>query len=257
MNKKKSINIFEIWKRYKTIHRISDRDKLLEYYVPLVKSVAGRMKIGLPKYMEFDELVSSGFVGLVDAVEKFSLEKEVKFETYATTRIRGSIIDSLRVQDWVPRSIRKKARDMAKTVKQLQAELGRTPSDFDICQKLDISISELNSIYSEISGTSLLSLEQIVIEDDDGFTLLKDVIEDDKQNDPLKVNIKYDIREIIANLIDELKDKEKLVLTLYYYEELTLKEIGQILDVTESRICQIHSKVITLLRGKILKKLED
>ncbi len=247
----------ELWLRYKKEKKTEQRDYFVKQYAPLVKYVAGKVAIGMPYNVEFDDLVGFGVFGLFDAIEKFDPEKHVKFKTYAVTRIRGAIYDELRSIDWVPRSVRQKTREIEEIVYHLEANLGRSASDAEIAEKMGISIEELHKNIHKISTSSILSLNDLWYtgEDNDKVSIV-DSIESPQSLNPDNIVEKEEIKKVIVQAINELPDKEKKVLVLYYYEDLTLKEIGKVLDVTESRISQLHTKAILRLRAKLtsLKK---
>ncbi|MBN1687238.1 MAG: RNA polymerase sigma factor WhiG [Spirochaetales bacterium] len=247
----------ELWVLYKKTRSPELRDKFVRQYAPLVKYVAGKVAIGMPHNVEFDDLVGFGVFGLFDAIEKFDPEKHVKFKTYAVTRIRGAIFDELRSIDWVPRSVRQKAREVEDAVRRLETSLGRSATDREIAREMAMSTSEFQKLMLKISGTSILSLNDVWYtgEDNDKVSIVES-IESPQSLNPDTIVEKDEIKRVIIDAISELPDKEKKVLVLYYYEDLTLKEIGKVLEVTESRISQLHTKAIMRLRAKLtnLKK---
>ncbi|MFP4565432.1 MAG: RNA polymerase sigma factor WhiG [Spirochaetaceae bacterium] len=242
----------ELWKLYKEAGDPEIRERLVRQYAPLVKYVAGKVAIGMPHNVEFDDLVGYGVFGLFDAIEKFDPEKHVKFKTYAVTRIRGAIFDELRSIDWVPRSVRQKAREIEETVRKLESSLGRAASDEEVAKELNMSVKEYEKTILKVSGTSILSLNDVWYtgEDNDKVSIA-DSIESPQSLNPDVIVEKDEIKRVIAQSIKELPEKEKKVLVLYYYEDLTLKEIGQVLEVTESRVSQLHTKAIMRLRTKL------
>ncbi|MFP4373532.1 MAG: RNA polymerase sigma factor WhiG [Spirochaetaceae bacterium] len=242
----------ELWKLYKETGDPEIRERLVRQYAPLVKYVAGKVAIGMPHNVEFDDLVGYGVFGLFDAIEKFDPEKHVKFKTYAVTRIRGAIFDELRSIDWVPRSVRQKAREIEETVRKLESSLGRAASDEEVAKELNMSVKEYEKTILKVSGTSILSLNDVWYtgEDNDKVSIA-DSIESPQSLNPDVIVEKDEIKRVIAQSIKELPEKEKKVLVLYYYEDLTLKEIGQVLEVTESRVSQLHTKAIMRLRTKL------
>lgn len=244
-----------LWRKYKKTKDPKLREQIVEKYLYLVKYVAGRTAINLPSNIDLGDLVSYGILGLFDAIEKYDVEQGNKFETYAVSRIRGSIMDELRKLDWAPRLLRKKAREVEKKYKELEEELGRVATDDELAQALNVSVKELNDIYSELSCTTFLSLDE-VWENQNGNKAVSRMqsIEDTGTENQIDILHKEETKEIIAKALKELPEKEALVMVLYYYENLTLREIGQVLNVTESRVCQIHTKVILRLRG-ILKRM--
>jgi RNA polymerase sigma factor for flagellar operon FliA len=242
----------ELWVDYRKTRDPKIRENFIRQYAPLVKYVAGKVAIGMPANVEFDDLVGYGAFGLMDAIDKFDPEKNVKFKTYAVTRIRGAIFDELRSIDWVPRSVRQKTREVEDTIGALEAQLGRTATDQEIANSLGISEAEYLKTIMKISGTSILSLNDVWFSGDENDKIsIGDSIEAPSSLNPDVIVEKEEIRRVIVDAIQELPDKEKKILVLYYYEELTLKEIGQVLDVTESRVSQLHTKAILRLRAKL------
>ncbi len=242
----------ELWKEYRKTHKQEIRDTLIKQYAPLVKYVAGKISVGMPQNVDFDDLVGFGVFGLFDAIEKFDPEKHVKFKTYAVTRIRGAIFDELRSIDWVPRSVRQKTREIEETIQSLEADLGRSASDQEVAKAMNMSIDQYNQMVLKVRGTSILSLNDVWFTGDDSDKVsIQDSIESPVSLQPDSIAEKDEIRRVIVEAINELPDKEKKVLVLYYYEDLTLKEIGKVLEVTESRISQLHTKAIMRLRSKL------
>ncbi|NLM37181.1 MAG: RNA polymerase sigma factor WhiG [Firmicutes bacterium] len=242
-----------LWKEYRQGGSNAAREKLIEGYAPLVKYVAGRVAIGLPPNVEFDDLVSYGIFGLLDAIDKFDPDRGIKFETYAIARIRGAIMDGLRNNDWVPRSVRQKAKELEKVCNELENKLGRYATDQEICDSLSISLEEFHRLLNEISCTTLSSLDEMWMTrnlDDDSVRVL-DLIENEDSSDPEKLVEINELKAALAKSIEALSEREKLVITLYYYEGLTLKEIGQTLNISESRVSQIHTKAIFRLKGRL------
>jgi RNA polymerase sigma factor FliA len=242
----------ELWELYRKTKDPEIRDMFVRQYAPLVKYVAGKVAIGMPHNVDFDDLVGFGVFGLIDAIEKFDTEKHVKFKTYAVTRIRGAIFDELRSIDWVPRSVRQKSREIEDTVHHLEASLGRSASDKEIAKEMGMSEDDFQKTMMKVSGTSILSLNDVWYtgEDNDKVSIV-DSIESPQSLNPDTIVEKEEIKRVIVQAIDELPEKEKKVLVLYYYEDLTLKEIGKVLEVTESRISQLHTKAIMRLRSKL------
>jgi RNA polymerase sigma factor FliA len=242
----------ELWKSYRKTRDSSIRNRLIKQYLPLVKYVAGKLAVGMPQNVEFDDLVSYGVIGLFDAIEKFDPGKHVKFKTYAVTRVRGAIFDQLRQLDWVPRSIRQKTRELEDAVRRLEAQLGRAATDQEIARELGVNEKEFERLILKISGTTVLSLNDVWYagEENDRMSI-GDSIESPQSRNPDSIVEKQEVKRVIVEAINELPDKEKKVLVLYYYEDLTLKEIGAVLGVTESRISQLHTKAIMRLRGRL------
>lgn len=242
----------ELWRDYKKSGNPEIREFLIKQYAPLVKYVAGKVAVGLPSSVEFDDLIGFGTFGLLDAIEKFDPDKHVKFKTYAVTRIRGAIYDELRSLDWVPRSVRQKSREVENALHKLETSLGRSATDEELAKELKISSKELQKTLQKISSTSILSLQELWYTGDDNDKVsIVDMLEAPSAYDPEAVVEKSEIKRVVAEAIKELPDKEKKVLVLYYYEDLTLKEIGAILNVTESRVSQLHTKAIARLRVKL------
>ncbi|MBU8869848.1 MAG: FliA/WhiG family RNA polymerase sigma factor [Gemmatimonadales bacterium] len=242
----------DVWERCHGDERQEGRRELVNIYARIVKYVAGRMAIGLPHYVEFNDLVSAGLLGLIQAIDNFDHLRGIKFETYAIPRIRGSILDELRSQDWFPRSLRRKAKQLEEAYSTLEVKLGRPATDAEIARELNIDIAVLDTMVGEVSIATIMSLDADTSGDEsEQSSTLGDYLADPKTEDVEQVLARQEMKELIGERMIELPDKEQLVLVLYYYEELTLKEIGEILDVTESRVCQIHTKAIFRLKGKI------
>ncbi len=242
-----------LWTRHKVDASRDVRDQLILHYSPLVKYVAGRVAVGLPQNVDQADLVSYGIFGLIDAIEKFDVGRGYKFETYAIARIKGAILDELRSIDWVPRSIRAKARSLEKAYAKLEGELHRTPTDAELALELDCTEEQLQTTLGQISFVGLLALDEMLsVGGDRGDSLsLGDTIPDAKDG-PVAAFEVEEMRQILADAINRMPEREKIVLTLYYYEGLTLAEIGEVLGVTESRVCQIHTKAVLQLRSRVL-----
>lgn len=242
----------ELWVLYKKTKNPKIREHLIKQYAPLVKYVAGKVAMGKPGNIEYDDLVGFGVFGLIDAIEKFDPDKNVKFKTYAVTRIRGSIYDELRAIDWVPRSVRQIAKEVEFAINKIEASTGKVATDQEIADELGLDIREFYSSMTKISGTSLLSLSDTWYSGDDNDKIaIIDTIESPNTLNP-DISVERDaVKDLIVKAIDELPDKEKKVLVLYYYEDLTLKEIGEVLEVTESRVSQLHTKAIIRLKAKL------
>ncbi|MDF2612664.1 MAG: FliA/WhiG family polymerase sigma factor [Clostridia bacterium] len=240
---KKDINI--IWRQYNDTRDSNIKQLLIEKYVYLVKLVAGRLGIYLNQYVDLDDLIGYGVLGLIDAIDKFDLAKNVKFETYASLRIRGSILDAIRKLDWVPRTLRKKQKELDKAYTELEFELGRQPEEGEMANYLGVEISEYNHLLTEVNISALVSIDE--------YTYQFELIKDPNAEIPDAYIEEKEIKDTLANLIEELPDREKQVIFLYYFEELTLKEISSILEVSESRISQLHTKAVSRLRAKMQK----
>lgn len=235
------VDITKLWQEYQENRKTEIRDKIVNHYLFLVKLVAGRIAIGLPPHVDKDDLISSGFFGLLEAVDRYDLSRGIKFETYAVARIRGSILDAIRAQDWVPSTIRQKARQYEKTVAQLEHRFGRSATDEEIADAMGTTLSELQNLISKLNVSTIIPLEEYAkteTSSDRNFNLSQNIEE-------------QELKDTLAKAIDRLPDKEKTVVTLYYYEGLTLKEISLILKLSEARISQLHTKAVFRLRGAL------
>ena len=249
----KAIELKDLWRRYKGSGDQGARERLVVAYSPLVKYVSGRMASGLPAHVEEADLSSYGLVGLISAIERFELEREIKFETYAITRIKGAIIDELRSLDWVPRSVRSKARDIERANTKLEHKLQRAPTDEEMAEALDMSVDQFQEALLQISNSTIAALDELwTVSDSSGDQVsLLDTLTDENAPDPAAVMDQTDLKDRVADAISRLPEREKLVVALYYYENLTLREIGEVLGVTESRISQLHTKAVLRLRSKL------
>jgi RNA polymerase sigma factor for flagellar operon FliA len=242
----------ELWKTYKKNGDPKIRENFIKQYAPLVKYVAGKVAVGLPQNVEYEDLVGFGVFGLIDAIDKFDPDKHVKFKTYAVTRIRGAIFDELRAMDWVPRSVRQKSKEVEEAIGRVEARLGRAASDEEVAKELGLSENAYNDTLIKISGTSVLSLNDVWYTGDENDKVsIVDSLESPAGFGPESEIEKDEVKRVIVEALKELPDKEKKVLILYYYEDLTLKEIGKVLEVTESRISQLHTKAVMRLRSKL------
>lgn len=250
-------SVDDLWKEYKATGSKIAKDKLLVEYAHLVKFIGNRIAINLPSSVDRNDIVSSGILGLIKAVETFEPERGFKFETYAGHKIRGAILDELRALDWVPRSVRQKSKDLQKVYTKLENELGRIPYDDEVCDALSISQEDFERMLSDVAPTTLVSLEELMPDRsaDSKEIRLIDTIEDPGSENPLKQLGFEEVKRILKETLENLPEKEKLVIALYHFEELTLKEIGVVLDISESRVSQIHSKVILKLRAKLLQRI--
>ncbi len=235
-----------------------DREEMILQYTPLIKYVAHRLAMRLPSHISIDDLISAGVIGLMDALTKFDPEKRVEFKTYAEFRIRGAMLDELRSMDWVPRSIRQKATQIERTIHQLEKKHGRSVEDEEIASALGLSLEAYYETLKELHGLSPLDMEEVK----KGFPKLslEDILDsliDSEENDPFHQYSLKELKKVLARAIDELSSNERMVISLYYYEELTLKEIGEVLHLTESRICQIHTKGVLKLRARLKRFLES
>ena len=243
------------WLRYQRSANPEIRARLLKKYLPLVRNVAGRMAIGFPRSVELSDLINTGVIGLVEAFGNFDPDRGVKFETYAVPRIRGAILDELRALDWVPRSTRARSREIERAVMSLENDHGRYPSSRELAKKLGCTIDELMSALGDVSNSSLLSLDETVYREDDNHQVPRiETVKDKSRINALGEMEKMELRSFLVTAMDKLTEQEKLVIALYYFEELTLKEIGEVMSISESRVSQIHTKAVIKLRGMIREK---
>lgn len=250
------IDMSMIWVQYKEKNEIEARDDLIIHYAHLVKYVANRLAINLSSVVEVDELISYGIEGLIDAIEKYDHKRNIKFETYAITRIRGSMIDGLRSMDWVPVSVRQKSKELERTYIKLESKLGRAATDIEVAEELGITLNEFAHLLKEVAANTIISLDDFIPGDDgdDKKKRIVDLLEDQNASDALELLELSEVKALLAKTISRLPEKEKTVVYLYYYEGLTLKEIGMVLGLSESRISQLHTKAILRLRGSLSKK---
>ena len=241
-----------LWQEYRQTRDRALRDRLILTYAPLVKFVAGRLGATLPSHVDEQDLVSYGLLGLIGAIERFDPDREIKFETYAIARIKGAIIDELRSLDWVPRSVRTRAREIERAIAELERTLMRAPTDIEIATKVGITGEELEDSLTEISRTSIAALDELWSPSGSGDQIsLIDTIEDQSGPNPEVSLEQTELKEALGEAISRLPEREKLVVTLYYYEELTLREIGEVLGVTESRVSQLHTKAVLRLKARL------
>jgi RNA polymerase sigma factor for flagellar operon FliA len=231
-----------------------ERDALILEHLPQIKYIAQRISAKLPAHVELNDLVSAGTLGLLDAIEKFDPDRGVRFKTYEELRIKGAILDSLRNLDWAPRSLRKKSKDLERVYKDLEQRLGRPATDKEVCDEMDISLEEFYELVDQIKGLNLGSFQELSTQDEEqsGEPLVK-YVPDAPQLDPFFIYHKSEIQGILSTAIDTLPKKERLVVSLYYFDELTMKEIGKVLSVNESRVSQLHTKAMLRLRTKLRK----
>ena len=227
-------------------------EDLILKYAPLIKYIANRIAARLPMHIDIQDMINSGVLGLMDAIEKFDPDKGVKFETYAEYRIKGSILDSLRAMDWVPRSVRKVATILENTYAELEKRLGRPATDEEVATAMDVGVEKLHKIVNRVSNVSMVSLERDTKNSNTKHSLLDRLISEDNETPFDRLDV-AELRDMLANNIERLPEKERVVISLYYYNELTMKEIGKILKLTESRVSQIHTKAVIRLRGKLRK----
>lgn len=239
----------------KCYNGFDEREEMILKYIPYVKYIASRLVAGKPPGIEFEDLISFGVIGLIDAIEKFDPSKGLKFETYATLRIKGSIIDELRKISWIPKSAFSKLSMLNQAREALEIKYNREPSEEEIAKYMEIEVSELRTIQTYVNYVSIISLEEVFFKSDDEDLHFKNIIEDENSPQPERLIEDYEKLDILKRAIEMLPEKDKLVLNLYYYEKLTLKEIGGILEVSESRVSQLHSRAIIRLREN-MKKLK-
>ncbi len=236
-------DIDALWNEYQTEHALETREKLVNHYLPLVKVVAGRIAMGMPQYVEREELISNGYFGLLEAIERFDPKRGFKFETYAVVRIRGAILDAIRAQDWIPVSVRQKARSYTQVIAELEQQLGRSASDDEIAAAMNMNPQEFNQFIGQLQATTVMPLEDYTH---------SDTLSDPSASPSEQAEIS-DVKDTLVNSIDKLPEKERIVVSLYYYEGLTLKEISLILKLSEARISQLHTKAIFRLRGSLAR----
>ncbi|PYI50392.1 FliA/WhiG family RNA polymerase sigma factor [Paenibacillus flagellatus] len=247
--KQSPLSNIDIWKQWKSEGLLSAKQALVEHYLPLVDYVVGRLLIGLPKNVSRDDLSSYGIMGLIDAIEKFDYERGLQFETYASWRIRGAIIDGLRQGDWVPRSVREKAKKIEDAYQKLEQHYLRSVTDAEISSYLNVSEKEFQHMLQEISITTVCSFDD-PIKEEESETRLSLMVDEKARNPEYKVN-EFFLKESLAKAIDKLTEKERTVVSLFYYEELSLSEIAEVMSLSPSRISQLHSKAILRLRGSL------
>jgi RNA polymerase sigma factor for flagellar operon FliA len=249
----KEVELRDLWRRYKDDGDKGARERLVVAYSPLVKFVAGRLGAGLPSHVEDADLISYGLMGLIGAIERFEPERGIKFETFAMTRIRGAIIDELRSLDWVPRSVRSRAREIEAAQSKLEHELQRAPTEAELAVKVGLTEEELQTSLLEIANSSIYALDELwTISDSSGDSVsLLDTISDPRADDPQESLASSEIKDRLTEAIAGLPEREQLVVALYYYESLTLREIGEVLGVTESRVSQLHTKAVMRLKSSL------
>ena len=242
-----------LWAEFKKTSSARAREGLIIHYSPLVKFVAGRVGVGLPRNVEQSDLISYGMFGLIDAIDKFEPERNIKFETYAVNRIKGAILDELRALDWVPRSVRARAREIQRSLDELEHRLKRSATEDELAAHMGIAVDTLQTQLGEIAGLGFVALDELVDPGERGSATLADMLADPKATEPGGSFEQQETRYFLSDAINRLPERERLVITLYYYEGLTLAEIGNVLGVTESRICQIHTKSVLSLRNRMIE----
>src|ERR671936_1679343 len=247
----KAVELKDLWRRYKQDNDERARERLVVAYSPLVKFIAGRMASGLPSHVEEADLISYGLLGLIGAIERYDPSREIKFETFAVSRIKGAIIDELRSLDWVPRSVRARAREIERMNAKLEGELHRAPTDQEMAAALEMTIEDFQASLTRISNSSVVALDELwTLSDASGDQVsLLDTIQDPQATDPAHAMDATETKDRLADAIARLPEREKLVIALYYYENLTLREIGEVLGVTESRVSQLHTKAVLRLKA--------
>lgn len=239
--------------------KLTDQEKgnLIEEYTPLIRFIAQKIAVRLPSNIELDDLISSGVIGLMDAIEKYDPTRDNKFKTYAEFRIRGAILDELRAQDWVPRSVRDKAKLLDRTQIELEAELGRAAADEEVATRLNMTMEEFYDLLNQVRPVSVLSIDDAATFSNVDKKSILNLLEATKLNNPFnQLNLKS-VKDVVTKAIEELPERQRLVLSLYYYEDLNLKEIGKVLRVTESRVSQLHAQAISRLRAKLSQVFEE
>lgn len=240
----------ELWQEYKKNSSQKAREQLILHYLPLVKYISHRMAINLPSHIMIEDIINDGLLGLIQSIDGFNINRGIDFKTYATFRIRGAILDALRAFDWAPRSLRKKARAIERAFASIESQTGRPATSIEIANYLNIDIKDLEKLLRKIQGLAIMSLDDFISNKSEGTTLI-DIFNDKNQILPENSIEKKELVETLGSFIQELPDKEKLVITLYYYEELNLKEIAHIMELSESRISQLHTKAIFRIKGKM------
>lgn len=243
----------DLWAQFKATGDADAREGLILHYSALVKFVAGRIKAGLPKSVDPQDLVSYGTFGLIDAIDKFEPERGYKFETYAVNRIKGAILDELRALDWVPRSVRARAREIQRSLGELEHRLQRSPTDEELAEQMNVPVDALRDRLGEIATLGIMALDDLLNPGERDSASMGDLLADPKAPDPSGSFEQEETRYLLVDAVNRLSDRERLVVTLYYYEGLTLAEIGRVLSVTESRVCQIHTKAVMSLRNRLME----
>jgi len=253
VHERRDDELAELWGRFKADGDLRAREGLILHFSPLVKFVAGRLGAGLPRNVDPSDLVSYGTFGLIDAIDKFEPERGYKFETYAVNRIKGAILDELRALDWVPRSVRARAREIQRSMAELEHSLQRTPTEQELADHMDLPVSTLRDQLGELSTLGFVALDEVLNPDERDSAAIRDVVPDAGALDPSGSFEREETRYLLVDSINRLPERDRLVVTLYYFEGLTLAEIGSVLNVTESRVCQIHTKAVLSLRNRFIE----
>lgn len=247
--------LIELWKEFQPAQPEQIRNRLMEHYLPLVKYTADRLSAKLPDEVETDDLISAGIFGMMDAIRSFDLERGVKFETYCVPRIRGAILDELRSMDWVPRLVRSRAHKLDEALRSLEMELGRKPTDTEIAKRMKLPMAEFRKLQRDAQAVGLVSLNRKWFETDSHKDVREiDMLEDKRGENPFRSMQRKDIKDLITR---GLNRAERLILILYYYEEMTMKEIGETLDLSESRVSQMHSAILGRLKGQLTDRQKE
>jgi RNA polymerase sigma factor FliA len=257
INKKKgtSDEPIALWREYKATRSESARNRLMETYLPIVKYTAERVAAKLPQNVDVDDLMSAGVFGLMDAIDGFDLDRGVKFKTFCSQRVRGAMLDELRANDWVPRLVRTKATHLEHATRALESELSRPPTDIELAERLGMTLGQLDELAKEASATSIVSFSEKWQEQDDTHSFQAvDLLEDRRAESPVDELQRKDVMEMVTK---ELTLKERLIVLLYYFEELTMREIGLVLDLSESRVCQLHTRILARLKGRLGTRAKD
>ncbi|GAB6875760.1 FliA/WhiG family RNA polymerase sigma factor [Thermaerobacter litoralis] len=241
----------ELWRRYRTTADPESWEALIREHLPLVRYLAGRMVIHLPPQVEMDDLISYGIFGLMEAIKRYDPSRGVKFETYAYTRIRGAMLDGLRAMDWVPQGLRRRAREVEACYRRLENRLGRPADDAEVAAELGLAPEEFGELLRDLARTTVVSLDDVLPSDSDDPALVLDRLADPSAADPLAAATLADLRRRLAEALAALPERERLVVTLYYYEGLTVKEIAEVMGVSPSRVSQLHTRAILRLRAHL------
>ena len=232
------------------------KEKIVLEHTPLIRYIVNRIAVRLPSHIDLDDLHNTGVIGLMDAIDKYDPEKNCKFKTYAEFRIKGAILDQLRSLDWVPRSIRQKSRRLEQAYSEVEQRLGRSASEQEIAESLGIQLHEFHFLVNQVRGISMVNLEEMRSGGDSDHPAFGEIFEDVKAENPFSSLKSRELRQAVADCIAGIPEKERLVISLYYYEDLNMKEIGGVLGITESRVCQIHTKAVARLRAKLRMVLD-